>query len=103
MTDLDFQVRVASKFMSLKASAASRGIKFGLTLAGVSNLLRAKKCYYTGVPITAKNFSVDRKCASLGYVTGNIVTCDTRINTIKSNLTIKEIEMLYKKTVGKGK
>lgn len=91
---------VAKKLIDLWQSAGKRGIKFSLSMRKVRYLLARKTCYYTGVafvPNDAKfGRSVDRVDNTKGYTDENTVACLTMFNNAKNNLTIPEIEMLYK-------
>lgn len=92
-------IEVAQKMMQLKQSATSRGLAFELTFRTVKFLLMQKKCYYTGVVFeeTGDNArSIDRVDSDKGYIEGNVVACTVGINGKKNNLTIAEIEQIYK-------
>jgi hypothetical protein len=40
--------------------------------------------------------SIDRIDNKIGYVDGNVVACTVEINRKKTDITIEEIEMIYK-------
>ena len=82
LTDYD----IAKCFCNKVKSSQDRGIDFELTLLGFSNLMKAKTCYYTGLPLEATTRSVDRVDDSKGYIKGNVVACHTAINQMKSIL-----------------
>lgn len=86
-------LQVARKFISKRDNALQRGLEFSLSLRGMGNLLRAKKCYYTGIPLTepkagvplrASDRTIDRVDASKGYIAGNVVACCHAANHLKS-------------------
>ena len=86
ITDAD----VARKFLQVEDSARKRGIEFSLNLTTVKNLMKAKKCKYTGWdynytdPEHSPTF--DRLDHNKGYVKGNVVSCMKCINDLKSIL-----------------
>jgi len=90
-------IDVAYKFIALKQSAKSRNIEFNLSLTSVKNLMKAKRCHYTRKELSNNNRSIDRIDNSKGYVKGNVCACTVDINGRKGNLSIKEIECLYKR------
>lgn len=95
ITDLD----VAKKMLNLKQSADSRNIKFDLSFIVLKNLMEQKKCFYTGRVFDGKGdyaLSIDRIDNKIGYVDGNVVACTVEINRKKTDITIEEIEMIYK-------
>jgi hypothetical protein len=95
LTDLD----VARKMLNLKQSADSRSIKFELSFNTLKKLMEQKKCFYTGRELDAKgdySLSIDRIDNKLGYVEGNVVACTVEINRKKTDITLEEIEMIYK-------
>ncbi len=57
------------------------------------------KCFYTDTPLSfgggswTSKCSIDRIVPSLGYVEGNVVLCCSRINTIKSDISLDEMEL----------
>lgn len=81
---------VARKFLQLKDSARKRNIEFNLNLTTVRNLLKAKRCAYSGLPFDytdpKKSPTVDRKDHRKGYVKGNVVSCRQEINELKNVL-----------------
>lgn len=95
ISDLD----VAKKMLNLKQSADSRNIKFDLSFLVLKNLMEQKKCFYTGRVFDCKGdyaLSIDRIDNKIGYVDGNVVACTVEINRKKTDITIEEIEMIYK-------
>ena len=92
-----FDLRCAKKMIKLQQSAKSRGLEFNLSYTSVKNIMRANKCYFTGKPLTNETRSVDRVDNTKGYVTGNVVACDIRVNRLKDNLTMSELESMFKK------
>lgn len=61
------------------------------------------KCFYSDIDMelsfgktadvaSHNGLSVDRVIPSLGYVRGNIVLCCTKLNCVKNNLTLAEVE-----------
>jgi len=92
-----FDTKVANKYLSLKQSAKHRGKDFNLSLTSISNLARAKTCYYSGLPLTNKTRTIDRVNSDIGYVKGNVVACHVQINQLKANLDLKAISKLANK------
>ena len=88
---LELEEHVAKKFLSLKESSRSRGIEFGLPMQSLMNLFRAKKCYYSGVPIDDDTRSLDRIDNEVGYVIGNVVATHSLVNQRKGDLTLEEM------------
>lgn len=93
MSDYQFSRKVAEKYINKMQNAHSRGIAFKLTLQGMTNLMRAKRCYYTGVvlteprsgqPLRATDRTIDRIDGSKGYIPGNVVACCNAANHLKS-------------------
>lgn len=98
MKDID----LAKKFVAKSQNAASRGISFGLSLTSYRNLLRAKKCHYTGVPLNDKEGdpnqrTIDRIDSSKGYEKGNVVACASWFNQLKG--TMEKDKRLHDKKV----
>ena len=52
MTDVEFDTYCAKSYLSKIQSCKQRGIEFKLNFTSFKNLMRAKKCYYTGVTLT---------------------------------------------------
>lgn len=99
---------LAKRYISLSHSAASRGIEFELSLTAFRNLMKAKKCYYLGIPLNSKHkdpnqLTVDRVNSSKGYVDGNCVACSHLANQFKSlweqgTVSIDQAEKIIRKT-----
>lgn len=92
--EVRFDLYVMEKMQSKMHNARQRGVQFDLTFQAMKNLCRAKKCYYTGIPLTkpksgqpaqASDFTIDRIDASKGYVAGNVVACCHAANQLKSH------------------
>lgn len=99
MSDASFDLYVAKKLASKAKNAKDRGIEFSLTFQSMKNLMKAKKCYYTGITLTtpegvqpdqtgnkASDRTIDRVDGSKGYVPGNVVACCNAANNIKAQL-----------------
>ena len=86
VTDAD----VARKFLQVEESARKRGIEFSLNLTTVKNLMKAKKCKYTGWDYDyadpERSPTFDRVDHNKGYIKGNVVSCMKCINDLKSIL-----------------
>jgi hypothetical protein len=95
VTDAD----VARKFLQVEESARKRGIEFSLNLTTVKNLMKAKKCKYTGLvydytdPERSPTF--DRLDHNKGYVKGNVVSCMKCTNDLK-NILIEHPASVFK-------
>jgi hypothetical protein len=97
ISDLD----LASKMVSLSQNARSRRLEFTLSLPRLRQLMTRRTCFYTGTPLvddpsSPNHRTIDRMDASLGYTDDNCVACANFFNQKKNNLTISEIEMMYK-------
>ena len=95
-----FQYKVASKYRLKLEDAAKRGLEFTLTLTSVSNLLKAKKCFFTGLPLDENTLTFDRVDNSKGYIQGNTVACHIEVNSFKANMedpsTVMNLELVTK-------
>ena len=84
-----FDTLVALKYLRKKVQADNRGIEFTLSLSDMTRLMKAKRCYYTGVELTldgSLGLSFDRKDSTLGYTRSNTISCSAIANTLKENL-----------------
>ena len=92
-------IKVAKKLLALHSSAKSRDIEFNLTFKKVKQLLTRKTCFYTGTPFDNKynGRSIDRVDNTKGYIDSNVVACTVRINSLKSDLSIGELNRLTNK------
>ncbi len=101
MSSAAFELKIAKKLISKEKDAKRRGIEFALTFQSMKNLMKAKRCYYTGIVLTepaglqddqasfgrlASDRTIDRIDGSKGYVPGNVVACCNAANSIKSQL-----------------
>lgn len=74
--------------------------------------LQHGKCIYSGIDmvcrvgnkVSKESFSVDKVIPTLGYIDGNIVFCCNRINTIKQDVTLQEMQswmpLFYSRLIG---
>ncbi len=95
-------LEVAKKMLKIHQSAIDRKLEFNLTFESVKKLLNYERCYYTNVKFQEDGLlarSFDRIDSTKGYVEGNVVACTVDINGKKSNLSVDEIDCLYKKLV----
>lgn len=95
-------LEVAKKMLKIHQSAIDRKLDFNLSFESVKKLLGYASCYYTNKKFEEEgNYarSFDRVDSSKGYIEGNVVACTVDINGKKSNLSLEEIECLYKKLV----
>ena len=84
-----FDTLVALKYLHKKVQADNRGIEFTLSLSDMVRLMKAKRCYYTGVELTldgSLGLSFDRLDSTLGYTRSNTISCSAIANTLKENL-----------------
>lgn len=88
-------VIIAQKYLNKYHNAKNTGIHFNLSLTSFKNLMRAKRCYYTGIIMTTKRTgkliratdrTVDRLDSSKGYVKGNVVACCHTANKMKGTI-----------------
>lgn len=82
--------------------ANKNGIPVDITVDFMLDLAdrQGHKCFYTDAKLEHKpsykrnfgtNYSIDKIVPGLGYVKGNVVWCQQRINTIKSDVTLEEM------------
>lgn len=96
-------IAIARRYISKHDQAAVKGHEFSLTLRAFTNLMKAKRCGLTGLPLTPKTVTVDRLDNSLGYVSGNVMAVHTSVNNLKSiiecpnnGLTFKNVTRMLK-------
>lgn len=85
----------------IKAGATKRGIPFNLSVTDLNELSFPVTCPVLGIPLKFNtgspkddSYSVDRIDSSKGYEPDNIVIVSNRANTLKSNATLEEMQML---------
>lgn len=93
MTKSEFDLYVAKHLQWKAENAKKRGIKFDLSFTSMKNLLKAKRCFYTGIKLTKSSgvgelrlsdATIDRVDGSLGYTSGNVVACCHAANQMKN-------------------
>ena len=102
---------IARKYVRKIDNAKSAKIPFSLSLNAFKNLMKAKKCGYTGIQLTIgierkPNFTditIDRIDNSKGYESGNVIAVCHGANQIKSRwedpsnpINFKEIKKMIK-------
>ena len=102
----DFELFVADYYKRKMESCKSRGIEFKLNLVSVRNLLRTRKCPYTGLTLTvgragkaalSSDITIDRIDNSLPYVKGNVMAISHKANNLKSIFENPEYGMDFAK------
>lgn len=91
---------IAKKMVNIFHSAKSRNLEFDISFKKMKQLLTRKTCFFTGIPFEENGDNqrtIDRVDNNKGYIDSNVVTCTKRINSIKGNITINEINILHKK------
>ncbi len=79
-------VAIARRYQSKIDLSKERGIEFKLSLISFRNLAKAKRCYYTGLPLGPRTHTIDRIDCKKGYVKGNVVACHKSVNSAKNTL-----------------
>jgi len=90
-------IKVVKGYQNIMTSANSRSLEFNVSFAEFKRIYNSKHCYYTGVKLihgANGNFSFDRVDNTLGYISGNLVACDSRFNQAKSSLSLEQIRLL---------
>lgn len=77
-------VLIAKAYVSKASSSRDRGIDFTLSFTSFKNMCKAKKCYFTGLPLTSDTFTIDRIDSNKPYEHGNVVACHKEFNSLKS-------------------
>lgn len=90
----DFELWVANYYKAKVESCKDRGIEWNLNLISVRNLLSAKVCGYTGMPLTTpkvgakasiqSDVTIDRIDNSRPYEKGNVIAVSNVANNFKS-------------------
>lgn len=81
-------ITLAKRYLQKYSNSQARGIEFTLSFTSYKNLMRAKRCHYTGVELTSEEGkpnqrTIDRIHPDKGYETGNVVACCLEFNRIK--------------------
>lgn len=84
--ELSEDVKLAKKYLSKSQNAVSRGLDFTISLTSYKNIQKAKKCYYSGLPLDESTRTIDRVDRTKGYIKGNVVACHTSVNSLKEVL-----------------
>lgn len=99
---------IARRLINTKTSADKRGLEFNLSFQKLKRILTTKRCFFTGVLLDREDaesenyLTLDRLDASKGYTDDNVVACAKSFNFRKGNITVSDIELMYKKLKQKG-
>lgn len=87
----------------LKNSAKKRGIEFNLTTSDIDDIGIPITCPVLGIPLKFHrgrpqddSISFDRIDSTKGYTKENLVIVCYRVNKLKSNATLKEMQSIVK-------
>ena len=92
-------IKIAKKYIQKANNAKQQGHEFNLNFTSYKNLMRAKKCYFTGelltTPVGGENArltdrTIDRVDSSKPYEKGNVVACSLAANRIKGTIESNE-------------
>lgn len=93
-------------YLMKRENAISRGLAFDLSLQSIKNLLRTKKCPYTGITLQLYKcttgavpndaVSIERVDGTKGYIKGNVIAVSKIANKKRGNLSIKQIDAMHK-------
>lgn len=96
-----YQKDIKQLYNQLKAGALKRGIAFDLTLTDLNNLSFPITCPIIGIPLKFNrgkaldnSYSIDRIDSNLGYTIDNIVVISNRVNKLKSDATLEELNAI---------
>lgn len=97
----DTDIEKCRGYCALQDHAKQRGIGFTLSYRRYCQLLKAKRCFYTGVELNKSphkspdHFTLDRIDSTGPYSDTNTVPCTGNFNIRKGNLTAEEVKLLY--------
>lgn len=86
-------ISLARKYLSKATNAKETGVEFNISLTSFKNLMRSKKCKYTGIKLTESRYgknvrgsdrTVERIDSNLGYIPGNVVAVCHTANSLKA-------------------
>jgi len=93
---------MGDRFNKVRLRAKKDDVEFTITKQFLIDIYKYQKgnCFYTDTPMTLttgegrnpNGISLDRIDPSKGYSKENVVLCTSRFNTIKSNMSLEEIE-----------
>lgn len=93
---------LSNRYYSVKSRCNRELITFTLTKEHFMDIYRLQdgKCFYTDVDLSLNSsvsdmqnaMSVDRVLPELGYINHNIVMCSRRVNAIKHDQTLEEMQ-----------
>ena len=95
---------LCQKMLDLKKNAEKRNIPFNMSFPHLKRIWSLKKCQITGVTFEFIKDkldnplwkTIDRWDNEQGYTDNNTVVCTKRINSAKGDLSLKELDQLFK-------
>lgn len=93
MNKAEFDLYCAKHLTWKSENAKKRGIQFDLSFTSMKNLMKAKRCFYTGIILTKStgngemrlsDATIDRIDVTKGYTSGNVVACCHAANQMKN-------------------
>lgn len=81
----EYKKTLRFRYSHYRTNAKIRGLVFDLTWVEFKTLCESN-CYYCG----EEGYGVDRVNSTMGYIKGNIVSCCSFCNKVKSSLTLNE-------------
>lgn len=85
-----YRKSLQSKFNTLKYSSKFRNIEFDLSFEEYKALVKFD-CAYCDKPLPTQGYGIDRVDSSLGYISGNLLPCCKKCNTIKGNSELPDL------------
>jgi len=81
--DEPIDITIARAYLGKQLSSKDRGISFELSFLEFKSLVSSRKCFFTGLDLHEKTFSIDRIDSSKGYTAANSVAFHTTFNSLK--------------------
>ena len=100
MSKESIDVVIAKSYTQRAFNAGQRGIDFELSFNDFKSIVSQQTCFFTGIKLTEKTFSIYRIDSKKGYTKDNCVACFRPFNTLKGGLendtNVMTIDMVAK-------